>query len=277
MSNVSIYEKNWTELVFEDRNKAYGAYQLRQENPKTTVIAFISGLLLIFALIGSWMLLSSFGDNPEVAALEDNDTIITISDFNYPEKEKPKKEEVAVPVKKEETKKKIEKEDLKNAVLVKDNFDDIKTNKELKENQTDVKTDGTNTSGTTTTNIVDSGTTTTGTKTNTGRDDKGPVEAIELDRLPEYPGGIKRFYQYVADNFEKPDVDDHLSSVSVLMSFVIEKDGTMTDIKVLRSVDKNLEREAIRVLKSLKVKWSPGFKDGEKMRTQYRLPIRVNF
>lgn len=75
MSNVSIYEKNWTNLVFEDRNKEYGAYQLRQENPKTALLAFIVGILLIFALIGSWLLLSSFGEKsivelPEIPIYE---------------------------------------------------------------------------------------------------------------------------------------------------------------------------------------------------------------
>lgn len=59
------------------------------------------------------------------------------------------------------------------------------------------------------------------------------------------------------------------------MSFVIEKDGSMSDIKVLRSSDKSLEKEAIRVLKSLKVKWAPGYMDNEKVRTQYTLPIKV--
>ncbi|MCF6132359.1 energy transducer TonB [Flavobacterium wongokense] len=276
MSNVSIYEKNWTELVFEDRNKAYGAYQLRQENPKTTVIAFVSGLLLIFTLIGSWMLLSSFGDNPKTAALEDDDIIITISDFNYPKKEKPKKEEVVAPLKKEETKKKIEKEDLKNAVLVKENFDDVKTNKELKENPTtDNRTDGGNTTGTTTTTNTTGTTTTTTVMTGTKTGDDKARTTNELDRLPAYPGGIDEFYKYVGKNIDKPEVDEHLSSISVIMSFVIEKDGSMSEIKVMRSSDKNLEREAIRVLKALKVKWSPGYKDGEKVRTLYVLPIKV--
>ena len=96
-----------------------------------------------------------------------------------------------------------------------------------------------------------------------------------LDRLPEYPGGIKKFYEYVGNNFEKPDIEEHLNGISVIMSFVIEKDGAMSSIKVLRSSDKNLEKEAIRVLRSLKVKWTPGYKDGEKIRTLYTLPIKV--
>ena len=56
------------------------------------------------------------------------------------------------------------------------------------------------------------------------------------------------------------------------MAFVIEKDVTMTDIKVLRVNDKTLEREAIRVLMALKVKWLLGMQAGEKVQIQYTLP-----
>ena len=48
MSNVSIYEKNWIDLVFEGKNKAYGAYQLRQENSKTSLFALIGGVVFFF-------------------------------------------------------------------------------------------------------------------------------------------------------------------------------------------------------------------------------------
>jgi protein TonB len=59
------------------------------------------------------------------------------------------------------------------------------------------------------------------------------------------------------------------------MSFVIEKDGSMTDIKVVRNPGYGLDKEAIRVLKSLRTKWSAGMKNGKKVRTQYTLPILV--
>ena len=276
MSNVSIYEKNWIDLVFEDKNKLYGAYQLRQENPRTSLLAFIIGILFILTLLGSWMLFSSFGNKSDVTPIDDNGLVITVSDYNIPKDEKPKKEDVA-PLKKEEETKKIDKKDLVNPTLVKaeDNPDDIKTNKELKENSSDTKTDGTNTS-TTTTNTTGSTSGVTTIVKATGGDVNKPVTTNELDWLPEYPEGIKKFYEYVGNSIEKSEIES-TSSVSVIMSFIIEKDGSMTDIKVLRSTDKNLEKEAIRVLKALRVKWSPGIKDGEKVRTLYTLPIKVTF
>lgn len=277
MSNVSIYEKNWTDLVFEDKNKAYGAYQLRQENSKTTLLAFIVSILFLFSLIGSWLLFSSFGNKTDTLPIIDDGIIITLSDYNPPKKEEPKKVEAVLPLKKAEETKKIEKKDLVNVTLVKreDNPDDIKTNKELKETTSETKTDGATTSGIKVTGFSDIGTTSTLTKSEGGKGE-GLVKAEVLDRLPAYPGGIKKFYEYIINTVEKPEVDESSgNTISVLMSFVIEKDGSMTDIKVLRSSDKNLERESIRVLKALKVKWSPGFKDGEKVRTLYTLPIKV--
>jgi protein TonB len=276
MSNVSIYEKNWTDLVFEGKNQAYGAYQLRQENPRTTLLAFIVGILFILSLIGSWLLLSSFGTKPIEKPIIDETTIITLSDFNLPKNEEPEKEKTMAPLKKEEAKKDIEKKDLKNITLVKpeDNPDAIKTNKESKENPNDTNT--TSSTGTTST--------TSGTLTgksyipkNTSGDENVTLRTNELDRHPEYPGGIKKFYEYVGNSIEKSEIENSSSSVSVIMAFVIERDGSMTDIKVLRSSDKALEKEAIRVLKALKIKWSPGYLNGEKVRTLYTLPIKVAF
>jgi periplasmic protein TonB len=66
--------------------------------------------------------------------------------------------------------------------------------------------------------------------------------------------------------------------LTVTVSFVIEKDGSMTDIRVIRNPGYGLDKEAIRVLKSLKTKWTPGKLKGENVRTQYTLPItlRIN-
>ena len=268
MSNVNIYEKNWIDLVFEDKNKVYGAYQLRQENPRIMLFAFFGGITFILTLTASLMFLSSFSNEVDSTVIDNEGPIIQLSDFNYPKKN-PETTKAVAPIKKDEpTEKKIEKKDLKNP-------DDVRTNKEMKENPIiDTDTHATGTAGTAGTNVtsttVNSGTTTIPSK---GAEDTKTT--AELDRLPEYPGGIKKFYEYVGNNFEKPDVTESMAAVSVIMSFVIEKDGSMSSIKVLRSSDKNMEREAIRVLKSMRVKWLPGYKDGDKMRTLYTLPIKV--
>ena len=264
MSNVSIYEKNWIDLVFEDKNKAYGAYKLRQENPRTTLFAFFGGILFLFFLIGLWYLSCSFGGKPIAKPIEEDSFILKVTDFNPPKKEK------TVKPKSLNIKNFVEPKNLSHMAVAAtpEVVIDVPTHDNLstKQNSTtevgtgiETPTDAGNSTGTISIPVVD----------------KDPATPNELDRLPEYPGGINKFYEYVGNSIEKPDSDFSSSSISVIMSFVIEKDGAMTDIKVLRSSDKNLEKEAIHVLKALRTKWSPGFKDGVKVRTLYTLPIKV--
>ena len=95
-----------------------------------------------------------------------------------------------------------------------------------------------------------------------------------MDKQPSFPNGIDKFYSYVGSNFNKPELDDE-KTVTVKVSFIVEKDGAMSNIKVLEDPGYGLGAEAIRVLKSLKTKWIPGILNGEPMRTAYNLPISI--
>jgi protein TonB len=269
MSNVSIYEKNWTELVFEDKNKAYGAYQLRQENPRTTVLAFFVGTSFILALIGSWFLLSSFSTHTEDGIADDPiaPKIVTVDLSQRPPAEPLGSKAPVAP-----NQSPLEPTNLSHMVVAAtpDAHVDIPTNADLKTTSTDTG-DATGPAVDAPINIGSPA----GTALTPAVDTKAKSPA-ELDRLPEYPGGMKKFYEFVMNNVEESKFENSSGTVSVIMGFVIEKDGSMTDIRVLRSSDKSLEKEAIRVLKSLKVKWSPGWLDGDKVRTQYTLPIKVD-
>lgn len=281
MSNVSIYAKSWIDLVFEGKNKTYGAYQLRQENSKTSLLAFLGGVVFFSALIGLGLFLTSFGEKTQ-ATVEEGPVII-ISDVYNPPKDNndpgPKKE-IIPPIEKDEPQQKVETKDLVNPIIVKhtDNPDDITANKDLGKSNDDPNANAGNNTGATTTNPgggSDSGTSTKGSGGD-GEKDSGVKNTSELDILPQYPGGMNRFYEYVVKNFDRPEIDDSREiTMSVIVSFVIEKDGTLTDIKAIRSTDYNMEKEAIRILKASRVKWTPGKKDGKPVRTLFMLPIKV--
>ncbi|WP_338407963.1 energy transducer TonB [uncultured Flavobacterium sp.] len=100
------------------------------------------------------------------------------------------------------------------------------------------------------------------------------VAFTALDKLPEFPGGMQKLYNYIGNTFEKPEIDG-LSTIKINVSFVIEKDGSMTDIQVRRDPGYGLRKEAIRVLKSLITKWTPGMVNSKPVRTSYNLPITV--
>ncbi len=264
MSNVSIFEKKWIDLVFEYKNKEYGAYQLRQENPKTTLLAFFFGLVFIGSVSGLGLLLSSFNTNPTpIHPKIDDETLYTVDVII-----KPKQPEASNP----------NSTPFRELIDVPQVFIPVVT--ATAQAQVDVPTNEPNPSNGNPTEGTSNGTSTTGTNTGstegtitTGKADPPEIAAL-LDKQPEFPGGIKKFYDYVGTNFDKPEIDD-VESISVLVSFVIEKDGSMTDIKVLRNPGYGLDKEAVRVLKSLKTKWKPGVKDGQFVRTQYTLPIKI--
>jgi hypothetical protein len=92
-----------------------------------------------------------------------------------------------------------------------------------------------------------------------------------LDKLPVFPGGIDEFYKYVISKFEAPEEVEN--TVIVRVTFVIEIDGSMSNIKTIGTSNPKFGVEAVRVLNTLRSKWAPGYIDNHKVRTQYTLPI----
>lgn len=261
MRNVSIYGQKWLDLVFEGKNKAYGAYQLRQESAQTTGKAFVCGVVLLSSL---FFIMSSFSERrapviiskPIVCKTIHLDEIHKVIP-NEPQGPKPKSTQPTSEA------------PLTNAppVVVATPLAQPDVPAHVPVTSTPVTVGsplgtapftGSNTSGTTTTTTTSS----------------GPVKASELDRQPNFPGGIQNFYEYVATHFDRENLDEG-ETIRVSVSFVIEKDGTMTDIQVNQNTNAGVAKEAIRVLKSLKKKWTPGIKDGQSVRTQFTLPIAV--
>lgn len=93
------------------------------------------------------------------------------------------------------------------------------------------------------------------------------------ETMPQFPGGEKALMQYISTNIKYPK-DAQKSGIQgrVLVSFIVEKDGKISSPEVVRSVHKSLDKEALRVVKSMP-KWTPGKLNGKLVRTKYTLPI----
>lgn len=270
MSKLSIYENKWTDLVFENKNKEYGAYQLRQENPRTTVTALFMALLLITAFGSISMLISKFSTHDVVESEPViYDPTITVVDIDTKVKP-PTVEPIAPPAQQAAATAPITAAQLTNPVVAhtEDAVEEIAVN-----TQNTPVVENTTGTGTATNVLPSNGGGVTGTAT-TEVVSNEPVNSGILDKLPEFPGGINKFYTYVGNNFTKPDLDAE-RTLRVYVSFVIERDGTMTDIVVKNDPGFGMGKEAIRVLKSLKTKWTPGILDGKAVRTAYNLPITI--
>lgn len=273
MSKVSVLDQGWIDLVFEGRNQSYGAYQLRKEDSKTTLLALFSGIGVIAAIVAIPMLVNRL--NPaEIITHPDLEipTLVNLDDTLIPELPKPKpleqQQAAAAP---QTTRPTVE---LKPFEATTAPVAPTVTNDDLKTKLTaGVTTEGTGTEPVIGTVGPGTGTQGTGTSITPSVSGPGTIESI-VDVAPEYPGGLDKFRRDVGSKFKTPEIEN-MTTIRVLVSFVVEPDGTLSNIKATRDPGYGLGAEAERVIKSLKAKWKPGMKGGKAVRTAYNLPITV--
>lgn len=280
MSKGSVFEQGWIDLVFEGRNKAYGAYKLRQQESKTTILALISGILLILALVSIPVIANHFAENTDVTNTPTGPIIIETKPLpKFPEPEEPvvhkpePKKAAATPAPKppEPTVrfKKFQASNNPNPVLP--STPDVIDKKPGNSNNQGDGSGNFSTGATSGTGTEDG----TGTGNSDGTDPNGAVSTAILDEMPSFPGGLEKFYEKVIRDFETPDLDD-ATTLRVYVSFVVEKDGSITNVTILKDPGYGAGKEAIRVLNAIKTKWNPGKMKGKPVRTAYNLPITIN-
>lgn len=260
---LDIIKNQWLDIVFEGRNKIYGAYELRKSNGKTTVKALIIGSLIFSFAVAAPLIASLLPDSEE--EVENKDIkIATVKIAPKKEEIKPNQPPPPPPPPK---------------------VDQVKFVKPVVAKANEITEDPPK--------IVDLKDKKVGNETIKGDPDavltvdepvgKGPVtEIIQEDNnvyntagievKPDFPGGIEKFYKFVGNNYKTPEEEGLKGKVYV--TFVVEKDGSLTDIKVLRDIGYGTGAEAIRVLKKCP-KWTPGEQNGKKVRVLYSLPITI--
>lgn len=102
--------------------------------------------------------------------------------------------------------------------------------------------------------------------------DDAPYNYEEVEVRPEFPGGNKAFMNFVSGNFKIPDYDGTGGTLKV--DFIIEMDGAVTNVKVIKDLGGGTGSEAKRIL-NLSPRWSPGEHGGKKIRVLYHLPIKI--
>ncbi len=95
-----------------------------------------------------------------------------------------------------------------------------------------------------------------------------------VESMPEYPGGEPALYKYLAENIKYPQMAKESGIQGrVFVTFVVERDGRVTDVRVLRGIGGGCDEEAIRVVQNMP-KWTPGKQRGKSVRVQYNLPVK---
>lgn len=99
------------------------------------------------------------------------------------------------------------------------------------------------------------------------------VPFIIVENMPTFPGGEKKMLEYVAKNVKYPQLAKEVGTQGrVFVSFIVEKDGSITNVTILRGIGSGCDEEAIRVVKSMP-KWNPGLQCGRAVRVSCNLPI----
>ncbi len=97
--------------------------------------------------------------------------------------------------------------------------------------------------------------------------------STSVESAPEFPGGIEAFYRFLNKNTHYPlQAQKNGTQGKVIVQFVVERDGSLTDLKVVRGLGDGCDEEAIRVVK-LSPLWKPGMQNGKPVRVQYNVPI----
>lgn len=270
MSKIDLVNNEWVDIVFQGRNQEYGAYKLRKGTSKRNIIAVLT-MLAAAALIYVGISLKNFIESSTKKV-----AVTQVQELSALEKPKEKAEVKQKKVEIQQPEKVVErvKSSVKFTAPVIKKDDEVKPEDELKNQDELLNTK-----------------TAIGALDVKGNDDKDgevlklketvaqpepkePEKVFEVvEQMPSFPGGEKALLEYLGNNIKYPVVaQENGVQGRVVISFVVEKDGSITDVKVARSVDPSLDKEATRVVKSMP-KWIPGKQNGSAVRVKYTVPV----
>ena len=277
MAKIDLYDPKWVEMVFAGKNKEYGAYQLRKGTSGRNIKALLI-LVIAAALVGgflAWKVIEQKQAEEQQAYME----AMELAKLQQQAKKEEKKKEQVKP--KIEPKKEIpvarETQKFTAPVIKKDEL--VKEENQVKQmDKLDEKV-------------------AVGTENKEGTKDR-LAEAVRSDiavaapppppapkpevsnkvfdvveEMPHFPGGAAALQAFLSSYTKYPVVaQENGVQGRVTVSFVVERDGSITDVRVVRSVDPSLDREASRVVRSMP-RWSPGKQNGSTVRVKYTVPV----
>lgn len=273
--DVDLSSKEWRDIVFEGKNKDFGAYEMRKKSDgrhnKAMIIVVIAVVVIFFALRLVNLALEKAAANIVDEASQE------IVQVDMGEQEEPEEEEEMVQI--EEEKPEALPEEILNTMKVTElqiandedvkAEDEIKSQDELQESQTAFGSTDFD-KGTDDLNVVREH------KDEIIVEKKEPEKEkvfVAVEQMPQFPGGDAELMKFLSKNIKYPTMamENNIQG-RVVVQFVVTKTGAIGEVKVIRSVDRDLDREAIRVCKSLP-NFIPGKMNGQAVNVWYTLPV----
>lgn len=272
MAKIDLISRDWTEMVFEGRNKEYGAYRLRKNAGKRNLYSLITIFIAALAIWGGISLVKFVESRTKSVA---QTSVAEISALNQPKKKAEVKQQQKVKLEQPEKVVERVKSSVKFTAPVIKKDDEVKPEDELKTQEELMSTK-----------------TAIGALDVKGNDDangevlklkeavaqpepKPEVEKVfdVVEQMPSFPGGPSALMEWLSNNVKYPVVaQENGVQGRVVVSFVVERDGSITDVKVVRGVDPSLDKEASRVVRAMP-RWIPGKQNGSAVRVKYNVPV----
>ena len=277
---VDLSSREWCDLVFEGKNKDFGAYVIRTDSPKRhtrAVIYTVLGALLVGLLAFGLIKVNEYIEQKRIADMaEQEEVLIDMSqEAEEPEEQQERLEQPKPEVLPEEVLKSVKVTELQ---IVEDDKvkkeDEIKTQDELKETETafgqkdnEKGTEDRNVTRTLKEEVV------VEKKEEKPKEEKKEEIFRSVEQMPQFPGGEAALMKYLQSHINYPPMAaENNVQGRVVVQFVVDKTGKVGEVKVVRSVDKDLDKEAVRVCKSLP-KFTPGRQNGQAVSVWYTLPV----
>lgn len=266
------YDLTLDEIVFENRNKEYGAYDLRTTYPKLLTRSFLIGTAFFLLLAVSPLIYLKIQQMNAKEKTEVDANLVNILE-EEPIIEQPKEEEPPPPPPpKEEEKQEV----IQNVVPEPKRVPKIETPPPPITQQLETTTGLQNQEGVKTPTY-----TPPPPPPSTGKSTTAEVKPVtnevyeSVDQSAEFPGGINSFRTKFTNNFDSGSLEGE-GTLKTEITFVVEKDGSLTQVKAT-GPNSDFNREAESTVKGIKTKWTPGKVNGQPVRSRFRLPVTMNF
>lgn len=264
MAKINLQDTQWCDLVFEDRNKAYGAYELRKIYGRNAMLGIILAIVLFSLAVSSPLIIRLISD-----ALPD-ENLVKVTDVQTLAEPPPidEKQPPPPPVEPPPPLKSTIK--FTPPVILPDEKvpdEPPPTQEDLKETDASTKTQEGSDEGVDLSLLEGEG--------------KEPVEDVDqvflsVEEMPEFPGGDEALFAFIQKNVQYPAIArENAVTGTVFIDFVVNKEGNVTSVKVRRGIGAGCDEEAIRVIKLLP-KYKPGRQNGRAQQVQFTVPIKFN-
>ena len=264
--DINLTASEWTDIIFEGKNKDYGAYKLRQSSRKRHFYALGAMLIFVVIVISLPFLIAAVKNSLHTENVSDVTELSNLKMEDEVKEQDKIKQETAPPPPPLKSTIKFTPPEITEEKINKD--DQMKSQDEL--NDTKVTVSVADVKGTDDKHGVDIADL---------KDHKVVVQEEEekpfvgVEQMPQFPGGEGELMKYLSKNIHYPTIAaENGIQGRVTLRFVVSKTGDITDVTVLKGLDPSCDKEAIRVVKSMP-NWIPGKQNGRNVPVYYTLPV----